>query len=326
MLDIHWGSPSWLWALLPLAAVLFFMWRRHFQRTALPFSHLGLLAASGVKLRSASPSSLPIVCISLGLVALTLALARPQALAGAIYSPSRGLDIMLCIDTSGSMRNTDIEPNRLEAAKRVARDFVAGRPGDRIGLIVIGGVAMATCPLTVDHAALDHYLDSLMVGITGVDHTAIGEGIAAAVARLSEVEGEGRVIILVTDGRNNVGEIDPYMAAQMAAQYGIHLYTIGIGAPPSNALSGLHGEDISGEELDEPCLRELASRASGQYFRVGDSQGLRQVFAKIDTLEKREVSQELLDYNELYPWFILFGALLLVGGIVLDNTLYLELP
>ena len=160
--------------------------------------------------------------------------------------------------------------------------------------------------------------------MTGVDHTALGDGIAAAAARLSRVNGSGRVIILVTDGRSNVGEIDPYMAARLAAENGIRIYTVGIGAVAGASSGEQPGTDA--DALDEPCLRELASLTAGQYFRAGDAQALAVIYRRIDGLEKRLSVHELADCLDLYPWLVLAGAALVFLGTILHNTCCRELP
>ena len=319
------AAPYMLAVILPWLLLWTFFERRYARRPGLSFSQISFLGTAGGRSGLALRQLLPWLCLAAGTLLWVFAAARPQWERGMIYSPSRGLDIMICLDTSGSMRGDDIAPNRLEAAKDVSMDFVQGRMGDRIGLVVFGGIAVMQCPLTADRAALVHYIKSLRVGMTGVDHTALGDGIAAAAARLSRVQGQGRVIILVTDGRSNAGEIDPYMAARLAAENGIRLYTVGIGAPAgSSSASPQPGTEA--DELDEACLRELASLTSGQYFRAGDAQTLAEIYRRIDGLEKRLSLRELADYRDLYPWLVLAGAGLVFLGILLHSTCCRELP
>ena len=315
---MRFASPLFLVVLVPIVWAWVILWKKHTARPGLLFSHLALW--QGVVRRGEETwlSRVPLICVGLALLCWGVGCARPQMENGVVYSSSQGLDIMLCLDTSGSMRNADIKPTRMEAAKQVCQDFVNKRVGDRIGLVVFGGIALMQCPLTVDHVALNHYIESIAIGMTGVDYTALGDGIAASVARLSELEGTSKVIIALTDGRHNVGEVDPYMAARLAAKFGVRLYTIGVGGNVASAA----GED----SLDESCLREIAATASGRYFRASDAQSLAEVYRQIDNLEKRVAVQELLDYQDLAPWLALAGALLLALGLALDNTMCMELP
>jgi len=255
--------------------------------------------------------------------ALTLAiiaLARPQAGQKTEEIYNQAIDIMLLMDTSSSMRAIDFKPkNRLDAAKNVAKEFVEGRQYDRIGIVVFGGLAFTQCPLTLDHDAVLDFIDQIDVGMTSVDMTAIGSAIATGAERLKQSTGKSRVMILLTDGRNNYGDIDPLTASQAAAAYDIKIYTIGCGQPggalyPIDDPSfGRRYVKLSDQELDEDTLAKIAENTGGRYFRATDTESLTRIFKQIDQMEKTEVKAlKYTSYTELYAWF-LWPAFLLLG-------------
>jgi len=265
------------------------------------------------------------------LVLVLLALARPQAGQQSEEIEARGIDIMMALDTSTSMRAIDFKPdNRLAAAKNVAREFVKGRKYDRIGIVVFSGLAYTQCPLTVDHEAALDFLDKTEIGMTEVDGTAIGSAIATAANRLKGSTGKSKIIILLTDGRNNLGEIDPLTAAQAAAALDIKIYTIGAGQPggalyPVNdPFLGQQYVKIPEQELDESTLAKIAEISGGRYFRATDTASLSNIFKQIDSMEKSEIKTLThVRYRELFGYF-LWPALFLLGFELLISGFWLR--
>ena len=269
------------------------------------------------------------VCLTL----LILALARPQAGQKGEEISTKGIDIMLCLDTSTSMRAEDFKPhNRLYAAKQAAEEFVKNRKNDRIGVVVFSALSFTQCPLTLDYGAVLDFLDSVEIGMTQTDGTAIGTAIATCVNRLKDIPAKSKVIILLTDGRNNMGEIDPWTAAQAAGAMNIKIYTIGAGVP-GGAMYPID-DPVFGkryvrlpEDLDEETLIKIASLTGGQYFRAKSSEGLREIYNKIDKMEKTEIKvNEYTEYTELFLYFILPAVLLFFTEIILTNTYFRKAP
>jgi Ca-activated chloride channel family protein len=319
---MNFATPTAL-LLLPLLAGLWWLSRRRGQarQAALQFSDLNLVRLHGAVLPSWE-NHLPFALSALALVCLIFALARPQVGITKSFIKSNGLDIMMCLDTSGSMNAQDLTPSRVAAATAVGEQFVRQRPDDRIGLVVFSGVALSQCPLTTDHAALLTAMNTTKVGVTHTDGTAIGSAIATCINRLKDVPGKSKVIILLTDGSNNAGEIDPVKAAEMAAKYNIKIYTIGVGTDgpaPITVSDPLMGERtvMMPADMDEGVLRKIAEATGGQFFRATDSEALQGVYAQINRLEKRsQPKTEVVAHREIYAWFA-FPAL----GLLALNTL-----
>jgi len=224
---------------------------------------------------------------------LLLGLARPQQSLGEKPQQKEGIDILLCLDTSSSMEAQDLRPNRLEAAKTVSKAFVKSRPDDRLGLVLYAGIALTQCPLTTDHGTLGLLLDGIFPGITQRDGTAIGNAIATCVNRLKDIPGKSKVVILLTDGRSNAGEIDPIKAAELAAEYGIKIYAIGVGTESRQGM-------LMGASIDMETLDNVARTTGGKAFRATNNEGLEEIYSEIDRLEKvkRDEKPEIL-YREL---------------------------
>ena len=256
---------------------------------------------------------------------LILGLARPQLGNAEREVTSEGIDIMLVLDISSSMRAVDFKPNRLEAAKKVATDFVSERISDRIGLVVFGGESFLQCPLTIDYDVLRNFIDQVEIIDEQYDGTAIGMALANAINRLRESPGKEPVIILLSDGRNNAGEVDPLTAADMAQTFGIKVYTIGAGKK-GEALYPVQtpfGQDYMPVEvdIDEEVLQQVAQQTGGKYFRAEDEQSLATIYDEINQLEKTEYKvKEYTNWRELFPWFLIPGFALLLGEGVLRNT------
>jgi Ca-activated chloride channel family protein len=262
-----------------------------------------------------------VVCITL----LIFVLARPQETSKFQNVSTEGIDIVLTIDISGSMLARDFQPDRLEASKDVATEFISGRPADRIGLVVFSGESFTQCPLTTDHAVLINLMREIQSGMIE-DGTAIGMGLATAVNRIKDSEAKSKVIILLTDGVNNRGDIAPATAAGIAKTYGIRVYTIGVGkngmAPyPVNTPFGLQYQDMP-VEIDEGILKQISETTGGKYFRATDNNKLVQVYSEIDKLEKSKIDVKQLSRKE-EKYFIpaLVAFCLLVLEMLVRNTL-----
>jgi Ca-activated chloride channel family protein len=263
----------------------------------------------------------------IGLGLLIVALARPQSSTSWQDVTTEGIDIVIALDISSSMLARDFEPNRLEASKQVAIDFIAERPNDRMGLVIYSGESFTQCPITTDHAVLKNLFQDIKNGMIE-DGTAIGLGLANAVTRIKDSEAKSKVIILLTDGENNAGTIPPLTAAEIAKSFGIRVYTIGVGTngmapyPVQNPFGGISYQDME-VKIDEQTLLSIAQMTDGQYFRATDKKKLKEIYQEIDKLEKSKIN--VTEYRkkseEFYPWalaaFILFGL-----EFVLRNTYF----
>lgn len=265
---------------------------------------------------------LPIAALAL----LIVALARPQNRFAEEKINAEGIDIILSLDISGSMLARDFEPDRLEAAKEVALEFIKNRPYDRIGLVLFAGESFTQCPATTDHKVLESLLQKVNSGIIA-DGTAIGMGLATAVTRLQDSDAKSKVIILLTDGVNNSGFIDPLTAAETAQRFGIKAYTVGVGtegfAPfPVQGAFGIVYQQVE-VKIDEKLLQQIAQLTDGKYFRATDKQSLRKVYAEIDQLEKSKIEVSSVSrYAEcFYPW-AQGAVLLLLLSLILHNSLF----
>jgi Ca-activated chloride channel family protein len=318
--------------LLLFLPLLFWAQRRWESRRwgALRFSALDAARRSG-KGRSRWAHLIPGLLRILALAALIAALARPQTGVTSESILTEGVDIVLAMDVSSSMLAEDLGPNRLEAAKEVAAAFVQGRRNDRIGLVAFAGEAYTQAPLTLDYGVIVGLLDEMQVGMIE-DGTAVGMGLATAVKRLQASDAESKVVILLTDGRSNRGEIGPTTAAQLAQALDVRVYTIGAGTqgtarvPIDDPRLGRRYVNIR-VDLDENTLREVADLTGGHYFRATDRESLESVFAEIDALETTEIQVEnFTRYGERFPPILGAGLLLLLVEIGLANTVLRRLP
>ena len=325
-------DPFFIFLLLP--ALLFFIlhlfgWIG--KEAALRFSSLRLVKDAGGKkarLRRLVPSVLRLATLTL----LTLAILRPQTGTGEEKSTQHVVDMMIALDISGSMATLDFQPdNRLTAAKLEARRFIEGRPDDRIGLVIFAGQSFTQCPLTVDHKAILTLLDQIQIGMVE-DGTAIGVGLANAVNRLRRSEAKSKVIVLLTDGVNNKGEIDPLTAAGLSAQYKIKVYTVGVGKegfsylPVKDPVFGTRLLKVE-TQIDEKLLNDISRKTGGRYFRAQDSRSLHEIFREIDRLEKTEITVEkFMHYDERYFWFLWPALAALFLEIVWTNLLFVKIP
>jgi Ca-activated chloride channel homolog len=328
---MHVGSPLFLLLLFIPAAllILYLRWGKE-RESAILFSQGGIIR------KVASPYTeqlklIPVMLRCAATVLVILALARFQWGIRNEEYVTKGTDIIICLDTSPSMKALDFDPrDRITVAKEVVRDFIGGRSSDRIGMVVFAGSSVTVCPLTTDYQALQQLLDRVQEGVTKTDGTAIGDALATSINRLKTSKALTKLIILVTDGRNNVGMIDPLSAAKLAKTMGIKIYTIGIGKkgrsriPTGNPFMPYAPID---EDLNEDELRQIASMTGGEYRRGTDPETLKEIFATIDRLEKTEFTRKVqIDYKELYPLFLWPAFVIFALEIILTGTVLRKIP
>lgn len=331
MIDsIKFANPYFFLLLLLIPTmVAFYFFYLNKKRTQLTFS--GLENFKGIKPSFKQKYSfLPFLLKLIAFVLAIIALARPQSSMSGQNIKTEGIDIMMALDISASMLAEDLKPNRIDAAKKVAEEFIDSRPNDRIGLVVFSGESFTQCPLTTDHAVLKNLFTGIESGMLA-DGTAIGEGLGTAVNRIRNSKAKSKVIILLTDGVNNVGSIAPETAGEIAKTFGIRVYTIGVGtigmAPyPFKTPFGIQYQNIE-VQIDEAILKQIASETDGKYFRATNSSKLKEIYNEIDKLEKTKIDvTEFHNYTEeFYPWAIA-AALILLLDIILRYTLFKKLP
>lgn len=272
----------------------------------------------------------PFILRLLSLTLVIVVIARPQSVSSWEESETQGIDIVMALDVSGSMLAQDLQPDRLQAARKVAAEFITDRSNDNIGLVIFAGESFTQCPLTTDHKVLLNLLNEINFGMID-DGTAIGLGLATSVNRLKDSQSQSKVVILLTDGTNNSGQIAPLTAADLARSYGIRVYTVGVGtkgmAPtPVNTPYGIRMQNMP-VDIDEETLTEIAAMTGGQYFRAHDTEGLRQVYNEIDEMEKYLISvQNVTRRQELFlPWALAALALILLE-LLLRRTWLRSIP
>jgi Ca-activated chloride channel family protein len=329
---IRLASP-WFLLLAPSAAALVvatLRWRRRVTpRLELPEARH--LAALGSTAWTRLERGLPWVRVA-ALTLVALALARPQSGSTTQSVSSRGVDVVVALDASGSMRCEDVRPrSRLQVARESVSRFVAKRPSDRIGLVVFGTFAATRCPLTLDHQMLQSFLESVDFAPPGEDETALGMGLATAVQRLSGSAAKSKVVVLVTDGRSNRGQIDPRTAAAAAKALGVRVYAVGVGAEgeaacPQDTSFGTRYV-LRREDLDEPLLRAIAAGTGGRYFRAADPAGMEAALTEIDSLEKTEIeSQVRVLWGERFQGVLASAGALVLLEIALAATRLRRIP
>jgi len=318
----------WLLLLLPLA-ILWYVVKRNKQTAELKMSSL-----KGFKVTSSWLTKLKPIMFALRLLALALlimALARPQTVdVSSRTKTTRGIDIVMAIDVSASMLAKDLSPNRLDALKEVAAEFIMGRPNDRIGLVEYAGESYTKTPITSDKSIVLRSLKSIEYNNIIEGGTAIGMGLATSVNRLKDSKAKSKVIILLTDGVNNSGFIDPKIASELAVEYGIKTYTIGLGTN-GMALSPVAVDPRTGQfqygrikvEIDEVLLKEIADVTGGKYFRATNNKKLEEIYDEINKLEKTDVEEfKFYNYEEKYRPLVLLAGFLLLLELLLRNTLF----
>ncbi len=314
--------PQLLWLellLVPLIAI--YVWRQWSGREpSMSVSDTGGFVSGGVTVRKVL-MHLPFVLECIAVAFLVIAIARPRSSSVNETVDTEGIDIVMALDVSTSMLARDFDPDRIEAAKGIAVEFISQRPADRMGLVVFAGESFTQCPLTTDRPTLINLLKEVECGLIE-DGTAIGNGLATAVARLKDSDAPSRVIILLTDGVNNRGEITPMMATEIAKTYGIRVYTIGVGAMgtapyPVMTPYGVQVQNIP-VEIDEALLKEVAEQTGGAYFRATDNTKLLQIYGEINKMEKVKTTVDSFPvYSELFGRFGLTALLAFLLDIVL---------
>ena len=315
------ASPAYLFLLLLLIPVIgWYIWELHDQDASLQTSSAQTIKRQKKTLRLYL-LHVPFVLRVAAITLLSIALARPQLSNRWSKESTEGIDIMMALDISGTMQAEDLKPNRLEAAKNVATDFVIARPNDQIGLVVFAGESFTQCPLTTDHAVLVNLFRSVKFGMIE-DGTAIGLGLANAVNRMKDSETKSKVIILLTDGSNNRGDIDPQTAAEIAKTYGIRVYAVGVGSHgqarvPVQTPMGTQYMMMD-SEFDEETLRNIAATTGGEYFRATDNNSLKRIYEQIDQLEKTKLRvREFSKRTENFAPWLIAALLCLIAEIVL---------
>jgi len=329
---MRFANPLFLLLLLPVAGLLwYYLEREKRKKAAIIFSDFRLF--KGLGKFTSNKRQLLVLLRALTLVLLVLALARPQSGLKTEEISTKGIDIVLCLDTSGSMKAEDFKPNnRLAVAKAVGADFIKGRRNDRIGIVVFSAISLLQCPLTSDYGAVVDFMKSVEIGMTKTDGTALGNAIATSVDRLKDSKAKSKIIILLTDGRNNMGEVDPATAAKLATAFNIKIYTIGVGKegeapfPVDDPMFGKRYVYIK-EDLDEATLKTIAETTEGMYFRATSAEALKEIYKQIDKLEKTEIKGiEYTEYTDHYLWLLLLALIFFLAEIILDNTLLRKLP
>ena len=315
------ANPGYLFLLLLLAPIIFlYVWKRRGRSASLRISDNSALKSAPKTWRTYL-IHVPFVLQCAAIFLLSFALARPQLSNRWSKESTEGIDIMMALDISGTMLAEDLRSNRLEAAKQVASEFINDRPNDNIGLVVFAGESFCQCPLTTDHAVLINLFQSVQFGMID-DGTAIGLGLANAVNRMKDSPTKSKVVILLTDGSNNCGDIDPQTAAEIAKTFGIRVYAIGVGSKgearvPIQTPIGTQYATVSGQ-FDEGTLRQIAQTTGGAYFRATDNATLRSVYQEIDKLEKTKIRvREYSKRTENFAPYLWAALACLIGGILL---------
>lgn len=324
---IEFAQPGFFWLLLIIPLMVAYYWWRNNKLQ-------GTLAMSTTKSFKLAPKSrmhifrhYSIVLRCLAFIAIIVALARPQSALSWENETTEGIDIMIASDISGSMLSEDFKPNRLEAGKNIAIDFIKARPDDRIGLVIFSGESFTQCPLTIDHDVLINLFSDIKNGMID-DGTAIGMGLATAVNRLKDSEAKSKVVILLTDGVNNTGSIPPITAAEIAKQFNIRVYTVGIGTngsapyPLKDQFGNVHYQMIP-VDVDEKTLTQIADITGGKYFRAKNNNELAQIYQQIDKMEKVKIAvTQYHKKTERYLPFAIIALILLSLEFLLSNTIF----
>jgi len=323
---LKFAQPAAFLLFLLIPFVIFWQWQiRKRSHPALRLTTISGLSHIRPSLRSRLRPILHVLRI-LAMSALIVALARPQSSSVTENVDSEGIDIVLAMDVSGSMLAEDFKPNRIEASKKLASEFIAGREGDRIGLVIFAGESFTQCPVTIDHRVLLEQINNVKSGVLQ-DGTAIGDGLATSVDRLRNSTGKSKVIILLTDGVNNTGKVGPELALEIAKTYKIRVYTIGIGTQGSAPFSvqtpyGVQ-HTMQPVEIDEALLRKISSETGGLYYRATGNSALKAIYEEIDKLEKTKVQvSSYKHYAELFFPFALLACFCLMLEMLLRWTVF----
>lgn len=324
------AHPYYLLLLLLLIPIVaYYILRQHTLTAEIRFSSLQAFG-NAKKTYKHYLRHVPFVLHLLALAALIFALARPQKSDSWSNKTTEGIDIVMAVDISSSMLAEDLKPNRLDAAKQVASRFVMQRPNDNVGLVVFAGESFTQCPLTMNHAELVNLLKGVKCGMIE-DGTAIGTGLATAVNRIKDSKAKSKVVILLTDGSNNRGQIAPVTAGEIAKSFGVRVYTIGVGsrgtAPyPFQTPYGIQYQDVE-VDIDENTLQQIAQITGGSYFRATDTVSLGRIYQEIDQLEKTKIQvNEYSKKEELYHWFVWALLVCLLAEMLLRQTVFKSIP
>lgn len=326
MIELTFAHPGYLYLLLVIIpAVVWYVLKHNTTQADMQIPTVSSVAGMKKSLR-VYLRHVPFALRMLTFGLLIVVLARPQSTNRWQDETIEGIDIMLALDISGSMLAADFSPNRIEASKDVAAEFVTGRPSDRMGIVLFGGESFTQCPLTSDHAALINLLNEVEVGIIEDQSTAIGLGLANAVKRLKDSDAKSRVVILVTDGVNNAGSVDPITAAEIAKTFGVRVYTIGVGTigtapyPIPDRYGNIFYQHME-VEIDEPILKNIAAMTNGEYFRATNNQKLKEIYKQIDQMEKSKIDvRQYSRKHDEYRVFAVAALLLLMLEVLLRNT------
>jgi Ca-activated chloride channel family protein len=328
--DITFAYPYVLYFFVLIAAIIFYRYYYAEKKTpTLKYSNLKLIAPlnKGIKTKFAH---LPFALRMLSLSFIIIALARPQNISEGEIVYTEGIDMMITLDISGSMLAEDFKPNRIEAAKKIIDEFISKRKSDNIGLVIFAGEAFTQCPLTIDYNVLRNLLNQISHGMIE-DGTAIGNAVALSVARLKDSKAKSKTIILLTDGVNNRGEVDPYTAALLAKENNIRIYSIGVGARgmapyPFKTPFGIQYQNVP-VEIDEDLMKKMSELTGGDYFRATDNRSLKAIHEKIDEMEKTRIQIESYrKAKEMYASFASAALILLALEFLLSFTILKKLP
>jgi Ca-activated chloride channel family protein len=329
MKNIVFANPGYLYLLILIPIIIFlYYWKLKDRHPKLIISTSNFLSKLPKSYR-VKFQDIPFVLLNLGLVLLIFALSRPQSNATRKEIQTEGVDIVIAVDVSTSMLAEDLKPNRIEAAKKTAIKFIENRVNDRIGLVVFSGESFTQCPITIDHSILISLINKIKSGMIE-DGTAIGMGLATAISRLKDSKSKSKVIILLTDGINNMGFISPQTAAEIAKTFNIKVYTIGIGsigvAPyPFKTPFGVQYQNVE-VKIDEPMLKEIAQITSGKYFRAVNTKSLTSIYNEIDSMEKTKINVSYYSKKtEHYSLFLLPSLILIFISIFLKYTIFKRL-
>jgi Ca-activated chloride channel homolog len=330
MKGMEFANPEFLCLFLLLPLLLVVHWKiRTKRRTDVKISELGTLSDYKPSIRQRI-GWMPLLFRMLAISLIIVSLARPRSSSHGTNVTSEGIAIVLAMDVSSSMLAEDLRPNRIESAKKVASEFISERPNDLIGLVIFSGESFTQCPLTTDHGVLLNLMDGIQSGILE-DGTALGEGLATAIARIKDSPAKSKVIILLTDGVNNAGSIAPVTAGEIAKTFGIRVYSVGVGrngsAPyPFKTPFGIQYQNVD-VQIDEAILQNISNSTDGKYFRATDNKKLKAIYQEIDKMEKTKVEvTEFRRYTEEFNSYLIWAVFFFIGEILLRLTLLRSLP
>ena len=329
--NIEFSNPGYFALLVLIPALLFWEYWKKPQREPI-MGYSDLKAIDHIDSWRSMLIFLPRILRYLGLALMVIALARPQLSLTEEEVNAEGIDIMMSMDLSSSMLAQDFVPDRLSVSKEVAQEFVDGRIHDRVGLVVFAGESYTQCPLTTDHTIVKSFLADLQVGRLQ-DGTAIGMGLASAVNRLKDSEAKSKVVILLTDGVNNAGYVKPLTAAEIAKEFNVKVYTIGVGSmgiarsPVNRRSDGRYVFGNSRVEIDEALLREISEMTGGKYYRAIDQESLENIYREIDTLEKTEMEINVFKrYKDEFRTFLVLALVFLILEFILSKMILRSIP